>query len=141
VKVFIYGGGEQAGGIQDPLYDGCNLAAHDTVLVSINYRLGPIGYLTLNSAGIVGNYGIQDLILGLDWVQQNVAAFGGDTVGSFVLTTIPIDDTNYNNRKRFFSSESPLGLRIHSQSAVYLTLLLSLVLLPGNQDRDPNLLH
>jgi carboxylesterase type B len=82
VEVFIYGGGEQAGGIQDALYDGCNLAAHDTLLVSINYRLGPLGYLTLDTAGIAGNYGIQDLILGLEWVQQNIAAFGGNHVSS-----------------------------------------------------------
>lgn len=80
VKVFIYGGGEQAGGIQDALYDGCNLAAHDTLLVSINYRLGPIGYMTLESAGIAGNFGIQDLVLGLEWVQTNIAAFGGNPV-------------------------------------------------------------
>lgn len=80
VKVWIYGGGQQGGGIQNPMYDGCNLAAHDTLLVSISYRLGPIGYLTLDSAGIGGNFGIQDLVLGLEWVQSNIAAFGGDPV-------------------------------------------------------------
>jgi carboxylesterase type B len=62
------------------LYDGCNLAAHDTLLVSINYRIGPMGYFTLASAGIAGNFGIQDLILGLEWVQSNIAAFGGNAV-------------------------------------------------------------
>jgi len=62
------------------MYDGCNLAAHDTLLVAISYRLGPIGYLTLDGAGISGNFGIQDLVLGLEWVQSNIAAFGGDPV-------------------------------------------------------------
>ncbi len=80
VKVWIYGGGQQGGGIQNPLYDGCNLAAHDTLLVSINYRLGPLGYLALPSAGITGNFGIQDLILGLEWVQLHISAFGGNPV-------------------------------------------------------------
>jgi carboxylesterase type B len=76
VKVWIYRGGEQGGGIQNPLYDGCNLAAHDTLVVSISYRLAPLGFLTLSSAGIAGTFGIQDLLLGLDWVQSHITAFG-----------------------------------------------------------------
>jgi len=80
VKVWIYGGGQQGGGIQNPLFNGCSLAAHDTLLVSINYRLGPLGYLTVDDAGIGGNFAIQDLILGLEWVQSHIAAFGGDPV-------------------------------------------------------------
>lgn len=66
----MHGGGEQGGGIQEPSFDGCNLAAYDTLLVSISYRLGPLGFLTLATAGIHGNYGIQDLILGLEWVSH-----------------------------------------------------------------------
>jgi carboxylesterase type B len=80
VKVWIHGSGDQGGGIQNPLYDGCNLVAHDTLLVSISYRVGPLGFLTLDSAGIAGNFGIQDLLLGLEWVQSNIAAFGGNPV-------------------------------------------------------------
>ncbi|KAH8895542.1 alpha/beta-hydrolase [Thozetella sp. PMI_491] len=77
VKVWLYGGGNQAGGISFPPYDGC---ASDTtaVHVSINYRVGPLGFLVLESAGIKGNYGLQDQILALQWVQENIAAFGGD---------------------------------------------------------------
>lgn len=82
MKVWIYGGGQQGGGIQDPQFDGCNLAAHDTLLVSISYRVGPLGYLTLESAGIGGNFGIEDLILGLEWVQSNIVSFGGDPVST-----------------------------------------------------------
>jgi carboxylesterase type B len=75
--VWLYGGGNSAGGISYPLYDGCT---SDTaaVHVSINYRLGPLGFLVLESAGLRGNYGLQDQILGLQWVQENIAAFGGD---------------------------------------------------------------
>ena len=62
------------------MYDGCNTAKEGSILVSVNYRLGPLGLLTLGSAGIRGNQGIQDLILGLEWVQENIAAFGGDPV-------------------------------------------------------------
>jgi carboxylesterase type B len=80
VKVWIHGGGEQGGGTQNPIFDGCNLAAHDTLVVSISYRLGPLGFLTLAGAGIDGNFGIQDIILGLEWVQSHIAAFGGNPV-------------------------------------------------------------
>ena len=48
--------------------------------MSINYRLGPLGFLALESAGIGGNFGIQDILLGLEWIQSNIAAFGGDAV-------------------------------------------------------------
>ncbi|OAG06690.1 alpha/beta-hydrolase [Paraphaeosphaeria sporulosa] len=77
VKVWIYGGSNTAGGISDPLYDGCNSAV-DSIVVSINYRLGPLGFLGLEDAGLSGNYAVQDLLLGLRWVQENIEAFGGD---------------------------------------------------------------
>ena len=79
MKVWIYGGGNTAGSISDPTYNGCNLAT-DSIVVSINYRLGPLGFLALDSAGIGGNFGIQDQLLGLSWVQKNIQAFGGDPV-------------------------------------------------------------
>jgi carboxylesterase type B len=78
--VWIYGGSQTDGGISDALYDGCNIAQNDAILVSINYRLGPLGFLALQSAGIYGNQGIQDILLGLEWIQENIAAFGGDPV-------------------------------------------------------------
>jgi carboxylesterase type B len=82
VRVWVHGGGNLAGGISDPLYDGCDVAATGAIVVSINYRLGVLGYLALESAGIGGNQGIQDILLGLQWVQDNIAAFGGDPVSS-----------------------------------------------------------
>lgn len=73
------------GGIEYPLYDGCNLAEKDQIVVSLNYRLGPLGFLKLDGAGYNGNQGIQDLILGFEWVQQSISAFGGDPVRGFSL--------------------------------------------------------
>lgn len=75
----IYGGAFTAGGISNHLYDGCNLAT-DPIVVSANNRLGVLGFLALPSAGIEGNLGVQDLLLALEWVQENIASFGGDTV-------------------------------------------------------------
>lgn len=78
VKVWLYGGGNQAGGISNPTYDGCT-ASEKVIQVSIGYRVGPLGFLALDSLGLQGNQGIQDQLLGLQWVQENIEAFGGDT--------------------------------------------------------------
>lgn len=72
-----------AGGIANPTYSGCHSAV-DSVVVSINYRVGPLGFLALKGLGLRGNMGIMDQLLGLRWVQDNVDAFGGDPV-SFAL--------------------------------------------------------
>jgi carboxylesterase type B len=77
VKVWLYGGGNEAGGIVDSTYDGC-YATTDSIIVSLNYRVGPLGYLALSNLGLTGNYGTMDQILALRWVQENIGAFGGD---------------------------------------------------------------
>lgn len=82
VMVWLHGGGNAVGSAVDPLYDGRRLAiAGDVVVVTINYRLGQLGFLadaTLASGGSLGNYGLLDQIAALDWVHANLAAFGGD---------------------------------------------------------------
>ncbi|MCS7058779.1 MAG: carboxylesterase family protein [Meiothermus sp.] len=84
VMVFIHGGSYTGGGWAEPLYDGTALAAQGVVLVSFNYRLGPLGWLALpalqreSPQGTTGNYGLLDMILALRWVQRNIRAFGGN---------------------------------------------------------------
>ncbi|WP_428149856.1 carboxylesterase/lipase family protein [Brevundimonas sp.] len=84
VIVWIHGGALVAGSSKEPMYDGAALAAQGIVVVSINYRLGVLGYLAHpglsaeSPTHASGNYGIMDQIAALEWVQQNVAAFGGD---------------------------------------------------------------
>lgn len=78
VKIFAYGGGNHAGAINYPLFDSCNLAHDDAVVVSFNYRVGMLGFLTLASAGIGGNMAIQDYLAALRWTKDNIGAFGGD---------------------------------------------------------------
>ncbi len=85
VMVFIHGGSFTRGSGGVPLYDGTALAKRGVVLVTINYRLGRFGYfahpaLTAENAdaGRLGNYGLMDQIAALQWVQKNIAAFGGD---------------------------------------------------------------
>lgn len=84
VMVWVHGGGNKVGA--GSMYDGSRLAAEQNVIVvSINYRLGPLGWFlhpSLNKTGSdldkSGNYGTLDIIESLKWVQENIASFGGD---------------------------------------------------------------
>jgi para-nitrobenzyl esterase len=76
VMVFIHGGSFIAGEPGTPVYDGTALARAGVVLVAITYRLGVEGFLQL--AGGTTNIGLRDQLAALAWVQDNVAAFGGD---------------------------------------------------------------
>ncbi len=84
VFVWIHGGSLTSGSSKEEVYDGRRLAAQGMVVVSINYRLGVLGYLALeelsteSALGISGNYGLLDQIAALRWVQRNIGAFGGD---------------------------------------------------------------
>lgn len=84
VLVWIYGGGFGSGGGGVPIYDGEAMARQGVVFVSFNYRVGVFGFfahpeLTKESGvGASGNYGLLDQLAALRWVQQNIAAFGGD---------------------------------------------------------------
>ena len=84
VMVWIYGGALTRGAASLPGYDGAELARKGVVLVSFNYRLGAFGFfahpdLTAESPHhSSGNYGFLDQIAALQWVQRNIAQFGGD---------------------------------------------------------------
>lgn len=84
VFFWIHGGALWSGNSADPMYDGAKLAEQGMIVVSINYRLGVMGYfahpaLSAESPqGISGNYGLLDQIQALKWVKQNIGAFGGD---------------------------------------------------------------
>jgi para-nitrobenzyl esterase len=84
VIVWIYGGGYINGSASMPLYWGDQLAHKGVIVVTIGYRLGPLGFLahpelTRESAQhSSGNYGLMDQIAALEWIQRNIAAFGGD---------------------------------------------------------------
>jgi para-nitrobenzyl esterase len=82
VMVWIHGGGFEMGSGSFPLYDGTRFAEDGVVFVTLNYRLGSLGFLDLSSldpseAGS-GNVGLLDQVAALEWVRRNIAAFGGD---------------------------------------------------------------
>ena len=84
VMVYIYGGGFNEGSGSVAVYDGTQLARRGVVVVNLNYRVGPLGFLVYpelskeSEHGVSGNYGLLDQIAALQWVQRNIAAFGGD---------------------------------------------------------------
>jgi para-nitrobenzyl esterase len=84
VMVWLHGGGYSAGSSQElPSYDGENLSrTGDVVLVSVNHRLNILGFLDLAGFGdkykASANVGMMDLVAALQWVQANIANFGGD---------------------------------------------------------------
>jgi para-nitrobenzyl esterase len=86
VMVWIYGGGFNEGSGAVAVYDGAELAKKGVIVVSVNYRVGPLGFLahpeltTESDHRSSGNYGLLDQIAALQWVQRNIAAFGGDPV-------------------------------------------------------------
>lgn len=83
VLVWIHGGGFLNGGSSASMFDGSTLARHGLVVVSLNYRLGRLGFfmhpaLTATREEAPGNHGFLDQLAALEWVRRNIAAFGGD---------------------------------------------------------------
>ena len=84
VLVWIYGGGFNFGATSELVYNGEKLAQKGVVVVSVAYRVGRLGFLAHPALSkeskhqVSGNYGLLDMIAGLQWIQKNIAAFGGD---------------------------------------------------------------
>lgn len=84
VMVWIYGGGFQQGSAANPVFNGERLAARGVVVVSVNYRVGIFGFMAHPELSAEspqhasGDYGLLDLVAGLQWVKRNATAFGGD---------------------------------------------------------------
>ena len=76
VMVWMHGGAFVVGSGKG--YGPTYFVVHDIIIVTINYRLGPLGFLSLGTEYVPGNAGLFDQQMALEWVQQNIASFGGD---------------------------------------------------------------
>jgi len=91
VMVWIYGGGLSSGSANCDIYDGEEMAKKGVIFVSINYRVGVMGFMAHpelskeSGYNASGNYGFLDQIAALKWVQKNIAAFGGDPSNVTIL--------------------------------------------------------
>ena len=83
VLIYIHGGGFTGGCGHEKHFDGPVWPKENVIGVTINYRLGPMGFVTLpelkEEAGYTGNYGLFDQMTAIRWVKDNIAAFGGDS--------------------------------------------------------------
>lgn len=149
VMVWIHGGGFSVASGSIPFCDGVNLARkQDVVVVSVNHRLSALGYLylaeTMGSAyAKSGNVGMLDLVLSLEWVRDNIAAFGGDPTnvtifgqsggGAKVSTLLGMPSANGLFHKAIIES----GAGIHSNTPAMAndaakTILAELKIQPGD---------
>ena len=102
VMFWIHGGGYSGGSASEPRHNGDALPTMGVVLVTINYRLGVLGFfasadLAKEANGSAGNYGMLDMVAALQWVKANIQKFGGDpgnvtifgeSAGSFAVSTL-----------------------------------------------------
>ncbi|XP_028168559.1 carboxylesterase 5A-like [Ostrinia furnacalis] len=104
VMVWIHGGAFIFGSGGD--YGGQYLVQHDIIVVTINYRLGPYGFLCLDDPKVPGNQALKDQVDALKWVQQNIEAFGGDpkkvTVAGESYGGGSVDLLMYSNTEKLF---------------------------------------
>lgn len=78
VMFFIHGGGFAEGSGDNYFYGPDFLIEKDVILVTINYRLGTFGFMSLNTKSYSGNMGLKDQHMALKWTHRNIRAFGGD---------------------------------------------------------------
>lgn len=136
VMVYIYGGGYLVGTSATPLYLGKSLAERgDIVYVSINYRIGPLGYLDLTRYSTPerpydSNLGLRDQVAALQWVQRNIAAFGGDpdcvtifgeSAGGNAVTTLLATPAAEGLFHRAIAQSSAPGLTFEQSAADLVT--------------------
>ncbi|MBG0851396.1 carboxylesterase/lipase family protein [Streptomyces spinoverrucosus] len=145
VLVWWHGGGFTSGSGGWDWYDGGRLAAlGDIVVVTANYRLGPLGYLYLPEIG-AANLGPQDQAAVLRWVQDNIASFGGDprtvtvggqSAGAYSALMLALDPATNDSITRVLLQSGPFGLNPQDahQAAEHADAYLRLLGIPAGTD-------
>jgi para-nitrobenzyl esterase len=133
VMVWIHGGSLTTGSGRESMYDGAALAKRGIVVVSINYRLGVLGYLAHPALsaesldGVSGNYGLLDQIAALTWVKRNIAAFGGDP------SKVTIAGESAGGLSVMYLMASPLARGLFDKAIAQSAYMVST---PGLKDRQ-----
>jgi carboxylesterase type B len=132
VMVWIHGGGFVSGSGTDTTFDGGAMASRgDVVLVTINYRLGNLGFLALDGTSLTGNYGLKDQSTALDWLHAHVDAFGGDkdritvfgqSAGAASVRALLASPEARNKSAGAITMSTPQGLNYASTFSQYLTI-------------------
>ncbi|WP_168200621.1 carboxylesterase/lipase family protein [Allokutzneria sp. NRRL B-24872] len=116
VMVFVHGGGFVSGSSRAPVLNGTAFARDGVVFVSLNYRLGAPGWLRL--PGAPDNRGLLDVLAALEWVQENIAEFGGDpdnvtlfgeSAGATIVSAAAATDRSGLFRRAISQSGNPSG--------------------------------
>ena len=125
VLMWIHGGNFKQGSGTGLLYDGSHIAkTQNVIVVTINYRLGALGFLN-NNQSFTGNYGIKDQRFAMQWIQQNIASFGGDptrvtlfgqSAGAMSIATHMISPKSKNLFHRAILESEPFGLPFRTTS-------------------------
>lgn len=125
VMVWVHGGGYALGSGNRPRTNSPALAAEGVILVNVNYRLSVFGFLAHPAARVVhpddcyANYGLQDVVMALDWVQRNIAAFGGDparvtifgeSAGAGIVNALLVAPPAAGKFQRAISQSASVGL-------------------------------
>ena len=136
--VWVHGGSNRIGSGAEDSYDGAALAAHGVLVVTINYRLGPLGFFSHPELAAesphhsTGNYGLLDQIAALRWVRQNIVQFGGDpsnvtifgeSAGSVDVTTLMASPLSANLFRRVIAESGPSFGLARERSASEMTPL------------------
>ena len=138
VMVFFHGGAYGWGATSDPIYDGHNLVDKfdDIILVTVEYRVGMMGFIDFTSVPggedfkESGNLGILDQICSLEWIQKNIAEFGGDpgnvtifgeSAGAGSVSLIPVIDEADGLYRRIIAESGSMALTYSKQECQNLT--------------------
>jgi para-nitrobenzyl esterase len=138
VFVWIHGGALVGGSSRFGIYDGKRLAQQGVVVVSLNYRLGALGFLAhpeLSAESpdhVSGNYGFLDQIAALRWIQRNIAAFGGDPAN------VTIAGESAGGLSVMYLMASPLARGLFAKAAAESTYMISTPVLKEAQNGHPS---
>ncbi|KZM21058.1 cholinesterase [Ascochyta rabiei] len=132
VMVWVHGGGFVSGSGSDTTFDGGAIASRgDVVLVTINYRLGNLGFLALHGTSLTGNYGLKDQSTALDWLHAHIDAFAGDkdritvfgqSAGAASVRALLASPEARHKFAGAITQSTPQGLNYASTFAKYLTI-------------------